>query len=83
MQISISKARNNLSAWIQEAEEQPVTITRRGQPVGTLISYAEYASLRRARGWMEMMRLSQDLRHSGVTASELFRCSRDELEKRP
>jgi prevent-host-death family protein len=82
MQVSVAEARNNLSNWLKRVEDKPVVITRRGHPVGVLVSYVEYENLRRLRAWLQMMRLSQDLRHSGVTATELFRWSRDELEER-
>jgi prevent-host-death family protein len=83
MQISITKARNNLSHWLKEAEDKPVVITRRGRPVAALVSCAEYQDLRRVRAWLEMMQLSQDLSQSGVTATELLGWSQDELENRP
>ncbi len=82
MQVSVAKARNNLSGLLKAIEEQPVVITRRGQPVGALISYDEYENLRRVRAWLQMMHLSQDLRQSGVTATEFFQWSREELEQR-
>jgi antitoxin (DNA-binding transcriptional repressor) of toxin-antitoxin stability system len=60
-----------------------VVITRRGRPVGVLVTHAEYENLRRPRAWMQMVHLSQELDQNGVTATELFRWSRDELEERP
>jgi len=82
MQISVAEARNNLSNWLKKVEDKPVVITRRGKPAGVLISYVEYEDLRRVRAFLQMMRLSQGLSQSGVTATELFRWSRDELEER-
>ncbi len=81
--VSEVKARDNFSRWLKWAEDKPVVIMRRGRPVAALISYAEYENLRRARAWLQMVRLSQELDQSGVTATELFRWSRDELEERP
>lgn len=82
MQISVAEARNNLSNWLKKVEDKPVVITRRGKPAGVLISYVEYEDLRRVQAFLQMMRLSQSLSQSGVTATELFRWSRDELEER-
>ena len=82
MQVSVAEARNNLSNCLKAIEDKPVVITRRGQPVGALISYAEYENLRRVRAWLQMMHLSQELSESGVTATELFQWSREELEQR-
>jgi prevent-host-death family protein len=83
MQISVAEARNNLSNWLKKVEDKPVVITRRGKPIGALISYVEYEDLRRVRAFLQMMHLSQSLSQSGVTATQLFQWSRDELEKRP
>jgi len=81
--VSEVEAQDNFSHWLKQAKDKAVVITRRGRPVGVLIAHAEYENLRRARAWMQMVRLSQELDQSGVTATELFRWSRDELEEQP
>jgi prevent-host-death family protein len=82
MYISIAEAHNRLSRWLNRVEEGPITITRRGKPVGVIISPEEYERLRRVQAYLQMLRLSNSLRESGVTANELFRASRQELENR-
>ncbi len=82
MYISIAEAHNRLSRWLNRVEEEPITITRRGKPVGVIISPEEYERLRRVQAYLQMLRLSNSLRQSGVTADELFRASRRELENR-
>jgi prevent-host-death family protein len=82
MYISIAEAHNRLSRWLNRVEEEPITITRRGKPVGVIISPEEYERLRRVQAYLQMLRLSNSLRESGVTANELFRASRQELENR-
>ena len=82
MHISVSKAHNRLSHWLDKVENEPVTITRRGKPVGVIISPKEYERLRQVGAYLQMLRLSGSLRESGLTASELFRASREELEER-
>jgi prevent-host-death family protein len=82
MQVSVAEARNNLSGWLKKVQDKPVVITRRGQPVGVLVSYVEYEDLRRIRAYLKMIRLAQSLSQSGVTATELFQWSRSELEAR-
>lgn len=44
---SIAEARNQFAALIRDAEEnnQPVQVTRRGQPVAVILSAEEYARL--------------------------------------
>lgn len=82
MDISVAEAHNRLSRWLVQVQHGPVTITRRGKPVGVIISPEEYQRLRRVQAYLQMLRLSQSLRESGVTADELFKASRTELEAR-
>jgi prevent-host-death family protein len=82
MDISIAEAHSRLSRWLAKVQNGPVTITRRGKPVGVIISPQEYKRLRQVQAYLQMLRLSQSLRESGVTADELFQVSRAELETR-
>ena len=82
MHISIAKVHNRLSHWLKKVGEGPITITRRGKPVGVIIAPEEYERLRKVRAYLEMLRLSRSLQERGVTAGELFRASREELEER-
>ena len=72
MQISVAEAHNRLSRWLKKLDDGAITITRRDKPVGVIISPEEYDRLRRFRGYQHVLGLSQSLRESGVTASELF-----------
>jgi prevent-host-death family protein len=83
MRVSVAEAHDCLSQLLKEAQDHPVTITRRGEPVAVLVSAEEYEHLKRVRAYLEMLRLSELLRDRGVTASELFEASRSELEDRP
>ncbi len=80
MLVSITEMHNRLSHWLKEIPERPVTITRRGKPVGVLVSPEEYERLRQVQSYLEMLRLSRSLQDSDVTADELFQASRRELE---
>lgn len=82
MTVSITEAHNRLSHWLEKIPEGPITITRRGKPVGVLVSPEEYERLRQVQAYLEMLRLSHSLRDSDITADELFRTSREELEAR-
>jgi len=82
MDISVAEARNRLSRWLAKVKDGPITITRRGEPVGVIVSPGEYQRLSQVQAYLQMLRLSQALRDSGVTADELFQASRAELEER-
>jgi prevent-host-death family protein len=83
MLVSITEVHNRLSYWLKKVPERPVTITRRGKPVGVLVSPEEYERLRQVQAYLEMLRLSRSLQASDVTADGLLQASRDELEARP
>jgi prevent-host-death family protein len=83
MYISVAEAHSRLSRWLNKIKDEPITITRRGKPVGVIISPEEYGRLRQVQAYLQMLRLSHTLRESGLTADELFRVSRQELEDRP
>lgn len=82
MLVSITEVHNRLSYWLKRVPERPVTITRRGKPVGVLVSPEEYERLRQVQAYLEMLQLSRSLLEGDVTAEELYRASREELEAR-
>ncbi len=82
-QITVAEAHNRLSRWLKRIKDGPITITRRGEPVGVIIAPDEYERLRRVQGYLQMTRLSQTLAERDVTAAGLFAASREELETRP
>jgi prevent-host-death family protein len=81
MEISVSKAHNRLSYWLNKLDDGPITITRRGKPVGVIIAPEAYERLRQFQAYEQVIQLAQTLRESGVTASELYAASREELER--
>lgn len=83
MEYPIAVAKSEFSRLLKEAHEEPVVITRRGQPDVVVLAYQEYERLRRLQAYQQTLRLSAKLRESGITAGELYQSSREELEKRP
>ena len=83
MDISIAEAHNRLSHWLKKVEKgETVRITNRGKPVGIIIDPDEYDRLRQVQAYLEMISLAHTLREINLTANELYRLGRDELEKR-
>jgi prevent-host-death family protein len=79
--IPIAQAHNRLSALLKKVQKDPIMLTRRGKAVGVIISPEEYERLRQFEAYNNVVRLSQSLRESGVSASELYQASRHELER--
>ena len=82
MLVSITEVHNRISYWLKRIPEGPVTITRRGKPVGVLISPEEYERLRQVQAYLDMLQLSRSLQKSDVDADKLLEASREELEAR-
>lgn len=82
MDISIAEAHNRLSHMLKQIQQGPITITRRGKPVGVIITPEEYERLRQVQAYLQMMRLAQTLSENSGTASELYQASRKELEEK-
>ncbi|KAA3659910.1 MAG: type II toxin-antitoxin system Phd/YefM family antitoxin [Chloroflexi bacterium] len=80
MHMSIAETHNRLSQLIKKLDTGPITITKRGKPVGILMAPDEYAQLQRVQAYLQLLRLSKTLQQSGVTARELYESSRQELE---
>jgi len=65
---------------LQQLHKGPITITRRGKPVGMIIDPEEYQSLRQVQAYLQLVRLSEKLHHSDLTAAALVHASSDKLE---
>ena len=81
MNISIAEAHNRLSHWLKQVQKAPVIITRRGKAVGVLIDPEEYDKLRRVKAYLQLITISREI-GKGVSAEEIYRASRQELEER-
>ena len=79
--IPIAQAHNRLSALLKKVQKDPILLTRRGKAVGVIISPEEYERLRQFEAYNKVVLISQSLRDSGVSASELYKASRQELER--
>jgi prevent-host-death family protein len=83
MDISIAEAHNRLSHWLKLVEKgKALRITNRGKPVGVIIDPEEYERLRQVQAYLEMVSFSRALRETDLTAEQLYRASRDELEQK-
>ncbi len=81
-EVSVSDAKKGFTSLLKRVQQGEITIiTRRGKPVGAMMDFQEYQKLRRLRAYSSIRQLSQDLSDCGITATELHRISRRELEE--
>ena len=82
LDVSIADAHNRLSALLKKVQKSPIRLTSRGKPVGVLLSLDEYEGLQRAKAYLQLITVSREI-GQGVSADEIYRASRQELEERP
>lgn len=80
--ISVAEAKSRLSELLKRARQDLVIVTRRGEPDVVLLPFEEYERLRRLNAYSRMVSISRELESLGLTASELYESSRQELEER-
>ncbi len=83
MEVSVAEARNEFTKLIKRAGEERIIVTRRGEPTVVLVPYEEYERLSRIQAYLELAALAEELRGSGLRATQLYESSRKELEARP
>ncbi len=82
MYVSAAEARGRLPELLNRLGEGSITITRRGEPVGVLMSAEEYERLSLVKAYLDMLAMAEELKGTGLTAQELVEASRSELEER-
>jgi PHD/YefM family antitoxin component YafN of YafNO toxin-antitoxin module len=70
--VTTTKARQQVSFLLEEAQRAPIYITRRGQTVSVLFVPDEYARLRRLETWADAVQISRSLRGVDASASALL-----------
>ena len=82
--VSITEAKNKLTQLVREVERGlEVTITKDDRPAAMLISWDEYASIKRQIAAARLRELRDELEGSGLDATEIYEESRKQLEERP
>jgi len=83
-QVSVAEAKRDLTKLLREAEEKgmEIVVTRRGTPFMVILPYGDYERLERLRSYLNMVRISEELEDSGISATEIYEESRRQLEER-
>ena len=82
--VNVVEAKNKLTQLLRRVERgDDVTITRNGEPTAMLISVESYSRLRRQAAANRLRDLRDELADSGLSAEEIHRKSRRQLEARP
>ncbi|MFQ6089883.1 MAG: type II toxin-antitoxin system Phd/YefM family antitoxin [Candidatus Bipolaricaulia bacterium] len=83
-QVSVAEAKRDLTKLLREVEEKQmeIVVTRRGAPFMVILRFEDYERLERLRAYLEMVRISEELKDSQISATEIYEESRRELEER-
>ena len=83
--VSIAEGKKGFSRLIQDASEkkEEIIVTKRGKPVAVIVPYDGYLQSRRLEGYRIVMEGREAFLRSGLSADEIYRESRNQLEKKP
>lgn len=82
LHIALEDIYSQYSQWSGQLQETPVAITDHDVVVGIMLSPDMYNRLCRIQAYFDIVALSRSFRENDVTAQELYRISREELEAR-
>ncbi|MCR4419318.1 MAG: type II toxin-antitoxin system prevent-host-death family antitoxin [Clostridia bacterium] len=83
MTISVSQAKARFLELVRRAENnEGAIVEKKGVPVAAVVPYREYARMRRIQSYLALRRLRRIAAGTGLTAEEIYRESRRELETR-
>jgi len=82
--VTVAEGKRDFSKLIREAseKEEDIIVTRRGRPAAVIVSYVEYQRTRKVDAHRKIMESRAAFVKAGVSADEVYRESRDELEER-
>ncbi len=82
--VTIAEGKRDFSRLIKEAAEknEDIVVTKRGKPMAVIVSYDEYRHSRKVEAHQKILESRAAFIKTGVSADEVYRESREELERR-
>jgi prevent-host-death family protein len=82
--VSIAEGKKGFSRLIHDAsvKKEEIIVTKRGKPVAVIVPYDEHLQSRRLEGYRMVMEGREAFLRSGLSADEIYRESRKQLEKK-
>ncbi len=82
--VTIAEGKRDFSRLIREAAEknEDIVVTKRGKPMAVIVSYDEYRHSRKVEAHRKILESRAAFVKAGVSADEVYRESREELERR-
>jgi len=81
--VSIADGKRDFSRLIKEVAEknEDIVVTRRGKPMAVIISYGEYQHSRKMEARRKILESRAAFADAAVSATEVYRESREDLER--
>jgi len=82
--VSVAEGKKRFSGLMRDAEKdnKEFIVTKRGKPVAVIIPYGEYKQSKRLESYKKIMHAREAFLNSGVSAHEVFKESKKQLEKK-
>lgn len=81
--INVSKAKKDFLELMRRIQKkEKIVVQKKGQPVAAILPYDEYLLLERFRQYFKMQEMRALFQQEGLSAGELYKLSRSELEGR-
>jgi len=82
--VTIAEGKRDFSRLIREAAErnEDIVVTKRGKPMAVIVPYGEYQHTKKAEARQKILESRAAFAKAGVSAAELYRESREELERK-
>jgi prevent-host-death family protein len=82
--VTIAEGKRDFSRLIKEAAEksEDIVVTKRGKPMAVIIPYDVYRHSRKVEAHQKILESRAAFAKAGVSAAEVYRASREALEKK-
>jgi len=81
--VSIAEGKKGSVAWSRmPSRKGEIVVTKRGKPVAVILPYEEYQQSKRVEGYRKISKARETFLETGLSADEVFKESRGQLEKK-
>jgi len=83
--VSVAEGKKGFSRLIRDALEKKegTIVTKRGKPVAVILPYEEYQHSKRVEGYKKIIEAREVFLKANISADEIFKESKKQLERRP
>ncbi len=82
--VTIAEGKRDFSRLIKEVAEksEDIVVTKRGKPLAVIVPYGEYQHSKKVEAYRKILESRSAFAKAGVSAADIYRESKKELERR-